>query len=85
MIFPRLRIPRPPQNTPTAPGSRPAQKPLGYVKPAGAPAGERSRGGIGRVTSHLQVPVTKAPAPPAEIKYDKYGRPTLTPDDVPFW
>ena len=85
MSFPRLKVPRPPQNTPPAAGSRPAEKPLGFVKPAAAPAGERSRGGIGRVTSHLQVPVTKAPAAPIVRRYDKYGRETLLPEDVQFW
>jgi hypothetical protein len=81
--FPRLQVPRPPQNTKPAAGSRPPAKPHGFVKPAAVPASERS-GGIGRVTSHVLAPGRKAPAPAVVIKYDLHGRPTLTPDDIPW-
>jgi hypothetical protein len=83
MSFPRLMVPRPPQNTPPEPGARDPEKPLGFIKPqAAAPAGERSTGGIGRVTSHLHVPRPKPPE--VVIRYDKYGQPTLSPEEIPF-
>jgi hypothetical protein len=84
MSLPKLTIPRPPQNTPPKPGARDSEKPLGFKPPAAAPAGERSTGGIGRVASHLYAPRAKAPAAPVVIRYDEYGRPTLSPDEIPF-
>jgi hypothetical protein len=77
-------IPRPEQNSPIAPGARDLEKPLGPIRPAAAPAAERSVGGYVRVTSHLHAPRPKPPAPPVVIRYHERGRPTLSPDEIPF-
>jgi hypothetical protein len=60
------------------------EKPLGFVKPAAAPAGERSRGAFAPVRSHVHLPLTKAPAAPVVIRRDAGGHPTLSADDIPF-
>jgi hypothetical protein len=53
------------------------------TKPVAAPAGER-RGGLGKTTTYPPAVTVRAPAAPLKINYDEYGRPTLTPDEVPF-
>ncbi len=80
--FPKLLEPRLALNTKPAAASRDPAKLLGYVKPAPVPAGERSDGGIGRVTSHVHVAATKAPVAPVVRRYDAQGRETLQPADV---
>jgi hypothetical protein len=53
-------------------------------RPAPSPVQHVSSGGNGRVRSYPDIPRPKRPEPPVVIKYDKDGRPTLTPDDIPF-
>jgi hypothetical protein len=84
MSFPRLLVPRPPINTPPSAGSRPPEKPLGYAKPAAAADSLRSTPVV-KVTSHVHAHRSRAPEPPVVIRYDAHGRPTLSPDEVPFW
>jgi hypothetical protein len=80
--FPRLLVPRPPINAKAPAGVR-GERPLGYVK---TPADDvRSGAGTGKVTSHVHLSIPKASAPPIVRRYDKYGRETLIPEDVPFW
>ncbi len=78
MSFPRLQVPRPPQNTPPAANVRPPEKPLGYVKPAAAADSLRSTSAAPQVTSHIFVRAPKAPEPPVDM-----SKP-LTPADVPW-
>jgi hypothetical protein len=54
------------------------------TKPVAARAGERGRGGLGKTTTYPPAVAVRAPAVPLKINYDEYGRPTLTPDEVPF-
>jgi hypothetical protein len=86
MSFPRLLVPRPPQNSKSAAAStRPPEKPLGHVFRPGAAAdcGRSKAAPVNRVEP-VFVPGLKAPQPEFMRRYDAYGRETLLPEDIPF-
>lgn len=81
------QVPQRPEN-PTLPPPVSDRPRPSFLRPlrgsAAAPAQHVSSGVVGEVTTHPPAVTVRAPAPPVVIRYDKHGRPTLSPEDIPF-